>query len=121
METGHDGREVGQRPWGFYEVLLDDPACKVKRIVVRGGQRLSLQRHRFRGEHWLVVAGSAEVTLDERLLRLEPGQSVDIPAGTWHRVRSTGDGDLVLIEIQTGSSFTEDDIERLEDDYGRLR
>ena len=113
-------REIGHRPWGWYEVLLDDPALKVKRILVRPGARLSLQRHRFRQEHWFVAAGSARVTLDEREFTLEAGGAVDIPLGAWHRVANPGEVDLVLVEAQTGSSFGEDDIERREDDYGRV-
>jgi len=115
----HPPREVGHRPWGWYEVLLDDPALKVKRILVRPGGRLSLQRHRLRREHWFVAAGSAMVTLDGREFLLEPGAAVDIPLGAWHRVANRGAVDLVLVEVQTGSSFGEDDIERREDDYGR--
>jgi mannose-6-phosphate isomerase-like protein (cupin superfamily) len=111
--------ETGHRPWGHYEVLLDHPACKVKRIVVRPGQRLSLQRHRFRREHWFVAAGLALVSLDGRDFQLEAGQAADVPLGAWHRVRNPGAEDLVLIEVQTGESFSEDDIERREDDYGR--
>lgn len=113
-------REIGHRPWGWYEVLLDDPALKVKRILVRPGARLSLQRHHFRREHWFVAAGQARVTLDEREFTLEAGAAVDIPLGAWHRVANPGPEDLVIVEVQTGSSFDEDDIERREDDYGRV-
>ena len=113
-------RELGLRPWGHYEVLLDDPALKVKRIVVQPGQRLSLQRHRLRREHWFVAAGVARVTLDELEFTVEAGGSLDIPVGSWHRVANPGLDELVLVEAQTGESFSEDDIERREDDYGRL-
>ncbi len=108
-----------RRPWGYYQVLLDHAHHKVKRITVHPGQRLSLQRHQRRAEHWYVVAGQAEVTLDQRELRLKPQDSVDIPQGAWHRVANTGEEPLVFIEVQTGDYFGEDDIERLEDDYGR--
>lgn len=113
------GREIGQRPWGRFEVLLDDPALKVKRIVVKAGQRLSLQRHCHRAEHWFVTEGIALTTVDEHVVELLPGQSIDIPQGAWHRVGNPGPVDLVLVEVQTGASFAEEDIERREDDYGR--
>jgi len=107
------------RPWGWFTVLADEPDHKVKRIVVRPGQRLSLQRHRHRQEHWLVVSGVARVTLDREVRELGPGASVDIGRGQVHRVENDGDQDLVFIEIQLGDYFGEDDIERLQDDYGR--
>jgi mannose-6-phosphate isomerase len=107
------------RPWGFFTILSDAKDCKVKRITVFPGQRLSLQRHRRRGEHWHVFRGRGVVTLDDREIGVEPGRSVDIPRGSFHRIRNAGDGNLVLIEVQTGDYFGEDDIERVEDDYGR--
>jgi len=108
-----------QRPWGHYEVLADEVDHKVKRITVRPGSRLSLQRHRRRAEHWYVIKGEAVVTLDDRELRYGSGQSVDVPKGSAHRVANPGTEDLVFIEVQRGDYFGEDDIERLEDDYGR--
>lgn len=107
------------RPWGYYQVLLDAADQKVKRIVVHPGQRLSLQRHRRRSEHWHVVAGKAKVTVDGKEMELGALDSVDIPRGAWHRLANPGDSSLVLVEIQSGDYFGEDDIERLEDDYGR--
>ncbi len=111
--------ERDERPWGYYEVVDEGTGFRVKRICVRAGQRLSYQRHRRRSEHWCVVAGSGLVTLDGVDRRIEPGGTVDIPVGLAHRVASTGDVDLVFIEVQTGGYFGEDDIERLSDDYGR--
>lgn len=111
--------ERDDRPWGHYEVLADLPDCKVKHIVVRPGCRLSLQRHRFRDEHWFVVAGDALVTVGDRGISLGRGGSVDIPRTFLHRVENTGSADLSFIETQTGDYFGEDDIERVEDDYGR--
>ena len=113
-----DKRE-NHRPWGFYDVLSDEPDHKVKRITVYPGKRLSLQRHRRRAEHWYIVKGSAVVTLDDKEIPLEGGLSVDIPKGTAHRIKNPGKGDMVFVEVQTGDYFGEDDIERLEDDYGR--
>jgi mannose-6-phosphate isomerase len=111
--------ERDERPWGRYEVLDDAGTHKVKRIEVDPGRRLSYQRHGRRAEHWVVVTGTAEVTLDGRTHRLESGRSIDIPCGSAHRVANPGDDQLVFIEVQHGEYFGEDDIERLEDDYGR--
>ncbi len=111
--------EIGHRPWGYYEVLSDAPDHKVKRIVVKPGARLSLQRHRRRSEHWYIVKGRGVVTVDSREVELGPGESVDIPQGAAHRIANVGEEDLVFIEVQRGDYFGEDDIERLEDDYGR--
>jgi glycosyltransferase involved in cell wall biosynthesis len=108
------------RPWGFYQVLSDEADHKVKRIVVYPGQRLSLQRHQRRSEHWYVVKGKALVSLDGREISLQEGQAVDIPERTWHRIMNPGDENMTFVEVQTGDYFGEDDIERKEDDYGRL-
>ena len=115
-EPGRDD----QRPWGYYVVLEDAPDHKVKRIVVRPGKRLSLQRHLRRSEHWHVISGRALVTLDGEDLMLAAGESVDIATGVAHRVMNPGPGSLALIEVQRGSYFGEDDIERLQDDFGRV-
>lgn len=108
------------RPWGRFEVLIDDKSYKVKKITVHPGERLSYQRHRWRKEHWYVVSGSAIVTRDGINYELKEGESIDIPALSWHRIANKGTDDLVFIEIQTGDYFGEDDIERIEDDYGRV-
>jgi mannose-6-phosphate isomerase len=92
----------------------------VKTIVVYAGQRLSLQRHHRRSEHWYIVRGTGVVTRNEEEMRVAKGQAIDIPRGTWHRVLNQGDEDLVFTEVQTGDYFGEDDIERIEDDYGRV-
>ena len=112
-------RERDERPWGSYEVLEDAPTHKVKRIEVLPGKRLSYQRHQHRAEHWFVVAGTADVTLDDDVRRLTAGEAVDIPRRSAHRIANAGDDLLVFIEVQHGESFAEDDIERLEDDFGR--
>lgn len=113
------GPDVSERPWGYFVVLEDGCTYKVKRIVVRPGMRLSLQRHRHRREHWLVLTGTALVTRDSETVRLQPGDALDIAAGQLHRLENPGPDDLEIIEIQQGSSCAEDDIERLEDDFGR--
>ncbi len=107
------------RPWGSFTVLADEPDHKVKRIVVNPAARLSLQRHQRRQEHWLVVSGTAHVTLNSDIIEVAPGEAVDIPRRAVHRVENRGNSPLVFIEIQLGDYFGEDDIERLEDDYGR--
>ena len=107
------------RPWGGYRILEEDAAHKVKRIVVLPGQRLSLQRHRHRAEHWFVVAGRALVERDGEEIQLGPGEAVDIPLGSWHRCGNPGPEVLSFIEVQRGDYFGEDDIERAADDYGR--
>jgi len=112
--------ERGDRPWGYYLVLHEDVGYKVKQFVVKPGSRLSLQRHRQRAEHWQVVRGEAEVTRGKEIVRLPPGGSIDIPVGVLHRVESVGKENLVVIEVQMGAYVGEDDIERFEDDYGRL-
>ncbi|MBF0352339.1 MAG: phosphomannose isomerase type II C-terminal cupin domain [SAR324 cluster bacterium] len=111
--------ETDHRPWGYYEVLSDESDHKVKRIVVYPDKRLSLQRHQKRQEHWFIVSGTATVTVGESEILLKAGQSVNIPMGSAHRMTNSGIENMVFIEIQTGSYFGEDDIERLQDDYGR--
>lgn len=111
--------ESDERPWGTYLVLDDEPDHKVKRITVWTGQRLSYQRHEHRSEHWFVVSGGGVVVLDGVEKNVGPGVALDVPRGSAHRISNTSDGDLVFIEVQHGDYFGEDDIVRLEDDYGR--
>lgn len=108
------------RPWGRYETLAHDDHCKVKRITVDPGQRISYQRHEQRHEHWFVVAGHGVVTVDGTARAVGPSDAVDIPIGAAHRIHNEHDVPLVFIEVQTGAYFGEDDIERLSDDYGRV-
>ena len=112
-------RESSERPWGRYLVLEEGPGWKIKRIDVAPGKRLSYQRHKSRAEHWMVVAGRARVTLDGEVRELAPGSTIDIPSGAAHRIENPGGVPLTFIEIQRGAYLGEDDIERLEDDYGR--
>lgn len=112
--------DENRREWGFYEILSDEESHKVKKITVYPGKRLSLQRHKKRAEHWYIVEGRAVITLNDDVFPMESGNSVDIKAEDIHRIENTGSGDLVFIEVQTGSYFGEDDIERLHDDYGRV-
>ena len=112
-------REFDRRPWGSYTVLEEASTFKVKRIEVLPGKRLSYQKHSKRAEHWFVVAGTAKVTLDDEEIVVSAGESIDIPVGAAHRVENPGDEDLIFIEVQRGSYLGEDDIVRLQDDFGR--
>lgn len=109
-----------KRPWGSYENLDRGTNHLTKRIIVYPGQKLSLQRHQHRAEHWVVVDGVADVVLGNKEFTLERGGSIFIPEGEIHRVENSGDTDLLIIETQLGSQIREDDIERLEDMYGRV-
>lgn len=111
--------ELEERPWGDFLVLGAGEGYLVKRIRVSPGHRLSYQRHQSRSEHWYVVAGSGSATLEGTEVRLSPYQSVEVPVGMAHRITNDGSTDLVLVEVQTGDYCGEDDIVRLEDDYGR--
>jgi mannose-1-phosphate guanylyltransferase/mannose-6-phosphate isomerase len=107
------------RPWGSFTVLEDADDCKVKRLVVKPGQVLSLQKHHRRSEHWTVVQGEAKVRLGDEEFILRQNESTYIPVDTLHRLENPGSEDVHLIEVQTGDYFGEDDIVRLEDIYGR--
>ncbi|AKB14564.1 Mannose-6-phosphate isomerase, bifunctional enzyme [Methanosarcina thermophila CHTI-55] len=108
-----------KRPWGFYEVLMEKPGYKVKSLTVFPQGEISLQRHAHRNEHWYIVSGEGLVTKNESKIRVLPGDSVDIPVNEIHRVTNIGGQNLVFIEVSRGDYLGEDDIERLEDKYGR--
>ncbi|HET7388452.1 MAG TPA: phosphomannose isomerase type II C-terminal cupin domain [Nocardioidaceae bacterium] len=114
MET-----ESEQRPWGSWHVLDAGEGYKIKRIHVSPGSRLSYQTHEHRDEHWVVVHGTATCMVDGRELTLALGESVDVPVGAAHRIANQGRQELVIVEVQRGGYLGEDDIVRLEDDYGR--
>ena len=116
-----DFHKTVHRPWGSFTILEDAADCKVKRLVVKPGQVLSLQRHHRRAEHWTVLRGTAKVRLGDDEFLLKANQSTYVPTDTLHRLENPGDEDIHLIEVQTGGYFGEDDIERLEDIYGRIR
>ena len=107
------------RPWGWFESLVLGPRFQVKRIFVKPGAALSLQSHTHRSEHWIVVEGTASVTVDGEVKLVTEGQSVYIPLGAVHRMENPGKVPMVLIEVQTGSYLGEDDILRYEDLYSR--
>ncbi len=125
-ELKAQGREEAERhatvyrPWGSYRTIIEGPRYLVKEIVVQPGRRLSGQYHHHRAEHWVVVEGVAEIERDDEKIRLEEDQSLYIPLGAVHRLKNPGTTPLRLIEVQTGSYLAEDDIVRLDDDYGRL-
>ncbi len=108
-----------ERPWGSFENLLDEEYCKVKRLIIKPGQRPSYQYHHKRSEHWVIVQGFAKVTLDDEEVQLVAGENVFVPIGSSHRIENVGEEDLIFIEVQCGTYFGEDDIVRLEDDYKR--
>jgi mannose-1-phosphate guanylyltransferase / mannose-6-phosphate isomerase len=108
------------RPWGWYDSIDEGDRFKVKRIQVKPGASLSLQKHAHRAEHWVVIKGTAEIANGEKVLTLTENQSTYIPPGTLHRLSNPGDIPLEIIEVQSGSYVGEDDIERFEDDYGRV-
>lgn len=112
--------EGSTRPWGSYDVLAEAATFKVKTITVLPGQRLSYQRHSRRSEHWFVVQGVGVVTLDGVETDIAAGSTIDVPVGACHRIENAGSDELVFVEVQHGDYFGEDDIERLDDDYGRL-
>jgi mannose-1-phosphate guanylyltransferase/mannose-6-phosphate isomerase len=114
-----NGGSRAVRPWGYYQVLDGGPGYQVKRIVVDPGARLSLQSHQHRGEHWVVVQGTADVTIGDEIRPVPTGKSVFIPQGALHRLGNSGETTVAIIEVQLGSYLGEDDIVRYEDDYGR--
>ena len=107
------------RPWGRYEILQESDVHKVKCIWVLPGKRLSYQRHEKRAEHWFIVLGTALVTHNGNEIKMQSGDTIDIAIGDLHRIENIGIDDVVFIEIQSGSYFGEDDIERIQDDFGR--
>ncbi len=111
--------ERTERPWGWYETISEVPGNKIKRIGVYPGQQLSLQKHHQRAEHWVVTTGTARVTLDDRQFDLQPGEYCDIAIGQVHRLANLTNGPVEIVEVQFGSYLGEDDIVRLQDDYGR--
>ena len=117
--TADNSPKFDRRPWGTFNVLDEGENFKVKRIEVLAGKRLSYQKHAQRAEHWFVVQGTAKVTLDDQEIIVSPGQAIDIAIGSAHRVENPGEELLVFIEVQRGNYLGEDDIVRLQDDFGR--
>ena len=107
------------RPWGRYEILQESQSHKVKCIWVYPGKRLSYQRHQRRAEHWFIVSGTARMTHNDQETTMTTGDTATIEVGDLHRIENIGSDDVIFIEVQTGTYFGEDDIERIEDDFGR--
>ena len=117
--SSENSPKFDQRPWGSFTVLDEGEGFKVKRIEVLPGKRLSYQKHSQRAEHWFVVSGTARVTLDDKEITILAGEAIDIEIGSAHRVENPGNELLVFIEVQRGRYLGEDDIVRLQDDFGR--
>ncbi len=113
--------ENDERPWGSWRVIDTGNRHIVKLIEVDPGQRFSLQKHTHRSEHWLVVEGSGTATIGGDIINIEQGRHIFIPSDTKHRIHNTGSGPLVFVEVQFGKFLDEDDVVRLEDDYGRIK
>lgn len=109
---------IEDRPWGYYKIVDEDQGYKVKRIFVKPGARLSYQVHEKRDEYWTVIYGNGIFTLNDEETIVEPGDQLIIPAGAYHRIEGGTEG-LAFIEVQLGSYLGEDDIKRIQDDYGR--
>jgi len=109
-----------ERPWGSYRVLLKEEGFQVKRIELKSGCRFSLQKHSRRSEKWIIISGSGVVTLGTKDIPVSKGSFIDVPTGEIHRMHNTDSGPLVFIEIQFGPYLGEDDIIRLQDDFGRI-
>ena len=119
--TGPDQNDsrAEERPWGEFHVIASGPGYQVKRLVVKPGKRLSLQWHQHRDEHWVVAGGVARITVGEEQQTLTAGDSADVKKTVHHRIENPGAEDLVVIELQTGNYLGEDDIVRVQDDFGR--
>jgi len=115
----NDHSRFDRRPWGSYTVLEEGLNSKVKRIEVLPGKRLSYQKHSKRSEHWFLIQGTGRITLNDEDLTLGAGRSIDVPVGAAHRIENIGDDVLAFIEVQLGPYLGEDDIVRLQDDFGR--
>ncbi len=109
-----------ERPWGGYVVLIDSENYKVKKLILNPKKRFSLQYHHKRSENWIVVKGKVEITLGDKKNIYSYGDIVTVPVKTKHRIENIGDETAEIIEIQTGTYFGEDDIVRIEDDFGRI-
>ena len=107
------------RPWGHFKNIWEEDNYLVKRIRIRAGKRLSLQKHEYRSEHWIVVDGEGVLRLNDHTVDASPGVTLEIPCGAVHRAQA-GAKDLIIVEVQFGTFLSEDDIERLEDDYNRV-
>lgn len=121
MSTKNELQKLETRPWGGYIVLIDDANCKVKKLIISPKKRFSLQYHNKRTETWTIVKGKVEITVGNNKKTYSYGETISVPQGTKHRIENIGNDDAEIIEVQTGTYFGEDDIVRLEDDFGRIK
>jgi len=110
---------TSERPWGNYIKLFQESGVWVKRVEVKPGARLSLQKHEHRSEKWNIVTGKGLVVIDDKEIEVGPGSVIDVPLGAVHRIGNTGDDNLIFIEVACGDHLSEEDIVRLQDDYDR--
>ncbi len=120
MAVNYKVGDISKRPWGMWEAVDVGSDYAIKRITVNPHQKLSLQSHEFRSEHWIVISGTGLVTLDEKNMNVFPNQHVYIKPHQKHRITNETDLPVVVIEVQTGDTLDENDIRRYEDDYGRV-
>jgi mannose-6-phosphate isomerase-like protein (cupin superfamily) len=109
-----------ERPWGSYTVRHRDDNCQVKKLIVNPEKRISLQSRKFRAEHWLIISGRGIAEVDGNEITVGPGDSIDVPIGSKHRISCNQSIPLVFVEVQTGISFAEEDFLRYEDDFDRI-
>ena len=112
--------EKEDRPWGTFYVIQNEERYKIKRLEIKPGKRLSYQYHKKRSESWIIIQGNPLITIDDNIKRFFEGDTVLIGTGVKHRIENTEDKNIIIIEIQTGSYFGEDDIVRIKDDYNRI-
>lgn len=114
-------QSLESRPWGGYIILFDTEKYKVKKLIINSKKRFSLQYHNKRTETWTIVKGNLKITVGEVTKNYSYGQTISVPTGTKHRIENIGNEVAEVIEVQTGTYFGEDDIVRLEDDFGRIK
>ena len=120
MHKQDELNKLESRPWGGYIILIDNEKYKVKKLIINPKKRFSLQYHNKRTETWTIVKGKLEITIGDKKGIYSYGQTVSVPVGTVHRIENIGSEAAEIIEVQTGTYFGEDDIVRLEDDFGRI-
>ena len=121
MSAKNELQKAETRPWGGYIILIDHKNYKVKKLIINQKKRFSLQYHNKRTETWTIIRGKVEITIGDKKGIYSYGQTVSVPVSTVHRIENIGDEDAEIIEVQTGTYFGEDDITRLEDDFGRIK
>ncbi len=121
MSVKSESNKLESRPWGGYIILLDEEICKVKKLLINPKKRFSLQYHNKRTETWTIIKGKVQITVGEHKKVYSYGETISVPVKILHRIENIGDEIAEIIEVQTGTYFGEDDIVRIEDDYGRVK